>query len=69
MNSMDHQMELVKDMTSKDKPEADGSYRVKCMNCGKSVSSPLRDPIIIRAYVICPECIEKDGFEKSIHGW
>lgn len=69
MTSMDHQMELVKEMTSKDKPEDDGSYRVKCMNCGKSVSSPLRDPIIIRAYVICPECIEKDGFEKSIHGW
>lgn len=37
--------------------ERDGSYRVKCSNCGKSVSSPLPIAVIVRAFVECPECI------------
>jgi DNA-directed RNA polymerase subunit RPC12/RpoP len=39
----------------------DGTYRVRCMNCGKSVSTPLVEPVTVRAWVICPECIERDG--------
>jgi hypothetical protein len=31
------------------------------MNCGKSVSSALTEPVTVRAWVICPECIERDG--------
>lgn len=40
---------------------SDGTYRVRCMNCGKSVSSALVEPVTVRAWVICPECIERDG--------
>jgi RNA polymerase-binding transcription factor DksA len=36
----------------------DGTYRVCCSRCGKSVSSPLPLPVIVRAWVECPECIE-----------
>lgn len=50
-------------IAEEDKPQADGTYRVRCMQCGKSVSSPLRDPVTIRAWVICPECIEKYGVD------
>ena len=35
----------------------DGTFRVRCSNCGKSVSSPLVEPVIVRAWVQCPECI------------
>lgn len=45
----------------KAEPMADGTYRVRCMNCSKSVSSPLTQPVTVRAWVICPECIERDG--------
>lgn len=38
---------------------ADGTYRVRCMNCGKSVSNPLPVAVIVRAWVECPECIER----------
>lgn len=41
----------------------DGTYRVRCMVCGKSVSSPLREPVTVRAWIICPECIEKHGVD------
>jgi DNA-directed RNA polymerase subunit RPC12/RpoP len=42
---------------------SDGTYRVRCMNCGKSVSNAMPFDIIVRAWVICPECIERDGVE------
>jgi hypothetical protein len=42
---------------------ADGSYRVRCMVCAKSVSSPLTEPVTVRAWVICPECIEQYGVD------
>ena len=38
---------------------ADGSYRVRCMTCGKSVSNPLPVAVIVRVWVECPECIER----------
>jgi hypothetical protein len=37
----------------------DDTYRVRCMTCGKSVSNPLPIPVVVRASVECPECIEK----------
>jgi endogenous inhibitor of DNA gyrase (YacG/DUF329 family) len=37
---------------------ADGTYRVRCMTCGKSVSNPLPIAVIVRAWVECPECLE-----------
>jgi hypothetical protein len=46
-----------------DERMADGTYRVRCMVCGKSVSSPLPDPVTVRAWVICPECIERHGVD------
>jgi hypothetical protein len=42
---------------------ADGTYRVRCMVCGKSVSSPLTAPVTVRAWVICPECIDRYGVD------
>jgi hypothetical protein len=33
---------------------------VKCSRCGKVVSNIIDDDLIVRAYVVCPECIEKD---------
>lgn len=33
--------------------------RIGCMNCGKSVSSEVPEGTIVRAWVECPECIEK----------
>jgi hypothetical protein len=46
-----------------DEPMPDGTYRVRCMVCGKSVSTPLTQPVIVRAWVICPECIEQHGVD------
>ena len=40
---------------------AEVEERVLCMNCGKSVSSPVPKGTVIRAWVECPECIEKKG--------
>ena len=34
--------------------------RIKCNVCGKSVSTEVPDETVIRAWVSCPECIEKD---------
>lgn len=39
--------------------QSDGTFRVLCSVCGKSVSSPVLQPIIVRAWVQCPECLEK----------
>lgn len=33
--------------------------RIWCMHCGKSVSSPVPAGTVVRAWVECPECIEK----------
>ncbi len=35
--------------------------RILCMNCGGSVSSPVPKGTVVRAWVECPECIEKKG--------
>lgn len=37
----------------------DYTERVLCMNCGKSVSSPVPVGTVVRAWVQCPECLEK----------
>jgi len=42
-------------------PVAPANERIWCRNCGKSVSSPVPKDTIVRAYVECPECIEKRG--------
>jgi hypothetical protein len=34
----------------------DGTFRVRCCRCGCSVSNPLPVPVIVRAWVECPEC-------------
>lgn len=36
----------------------DDTYRVRCNVCGKSVSNPLPVAVIVRAWVMCPECVE-----------
>ena len=43
----------------------DGTFRVRCSVCAKSVSSPLVEPVIVRAWVMCPECIEQRAGEGS----
>jgi DNA-directed RNA polymerase subunit RPC12/RpoP len=35
---------------------------IRCMKCGKVVSSaPIPSNIIIRAFIECPECVEKES--------
>lgn len=34
--------------------------RIRCLGCGKSVSSEVPDCTVVRAAVWCPECIEGD---------
>lgn len=50
-----------------DRPQADGTYRVLCSRCGKSVSSALSAPVVVRAWVECPECLgaEAKGYAKA----
>lgn len=52
--------------------------RIWCMNCGKSVSTPVPKPTIVRAYVECPECMEEKAGRSiaaqsatpvSVAGW
>jgi hypothetical protein len=33
--------------------------QIKCYECGDPVSSPVPKGTVIRAYVLCPECLEK----------
>lgn len=33
--------------------------RIRCFGCGKSVSTPVPQNTIVRAWVECPECMEK----------
>lgn len=35
--------------------------RLHCSNCGESVSTEVPEGTIVRAYIECPECIEKRG--------
>ena len=36
------------------------SMQIRCSNCGKGVSTPVPLGTILRAFVQCPECIEKE---------
>lgn len=36
-----------------------GTFRVRCSQCGKPVSNAVSMKPVVRAYVQCPECIEK----------
>jgi len=38
--------------------------RIHCSMCGKSVSTPISRGTEVRAYIKCPECIEKEEDEK-----
>ena len=49
----------VRSMPGNPYPTDDISYRICCMKCGKSVSSPVPKDTIVRAWVECPECLEK----------
>ncbi len=41
--------------------------RIHCDNCGKSVSTPVPKDTLVRAWVQCPECIEKgEGLEAAV---
>jgi len=40
---------------------AEETERIWCMKCGKSVSTPVPKGTLVRAWVECPECIEKEG--------
>lgn len=31
--------------------------RLRCAHCGKSVSTEVPDKTVIRAWIVCPECI------------
>ena len=42
--------------------------RIKCMHCGKPVSTEVPDKTVIRAYVECPECINAVSYEKPCPG-
>jgi hypothetical protein len=33
---------------------------LRCYNCGKTVSTEVPDSTVVRAVVICPECLERD---------
>ena len=51
-------------------PCIDGTGAVKCSRCGKRVSSPVPLDIIVRAWVECPECIEKQpDVEEQRDAW
>jgi hypothetical protein len=34
--------------------------RLFCASCGKSVSTELPDDTVVRAALVCPECIESE---------
>jgi DNA-directed RNA polymerase subunit RPC12/RpoP len=47
--------------------QVDGTYRIMCMQCGKSVSTPVPKETLVRAWIECPECIEKEGAAVNEH--
>jgi DNA-directed RNA polymerase subunit RPC12/RpoP len=40
--------------------------RIHCARCGKIVSTPVPKPTIVRAWVECPECVEKSAKLKRL---
>lgn len=36
-----------------------GDVKLKCSRCGKDVSTPVPIDTIVRAFIECPECINK----------
>lgn len=42
--------------------------RLRCNKCGKDVSTPVPDDTIVRAWIECPECIEKSGAPSGDYG-
>lgn len=51
-------------------PCIDGTGAVQCSRCGKYVSSPVPLGVVVRAWVECPECIEKQpAVEKQRDAW
>jgi len=34
--------------------------KIHCISCGKIVSTEIPDKTVIRAYIQCPECVEKE---------
>lgn len=42
---------------------------LRCVHCGKAVSTPVPTNTVVRAYIECPECISKrDGSGTEAHG-
>lgn len=60
--------------TLRPRAPADASYantaptddRLHCWSCGKSVSSPVPPNTIVRAYLECPECIERRAEQDAL---
>lgn len=42
--------------------------QIKCNRCGKGVSSQVPEGTIVRAWVECPECVEKDNEPGIVEG-
>jgi len=42
---------------------------INCSRCGKMVSSPVPAGTIVRAFIECPECVEKQGEPKPGKQW
>jgi len=40
--------------------QSNTSMRIHCSNCGKAVSTLVPLGTIVRAFIQCPECIEKE---------
>lgn len=39
--------------------------RLRCFECGKPVSTELPDDTVFRAVASCPECLAKEGEQKT----
>lgn len=39
------------------------SLRLRCFYCGTSVSNEVPEDTVVRAVLICPECLEKEAKE------
>ena len=46
-----------------------GKSRVHCSECGKPVSNDVGVEVIVRAYVSCPECLEKERGMLVYNEW
>lgn len=43
--------------------------RLRCMQCGIEVSTPVPSDIVVRAWIECPECLGKrpdEFFERKV---